>query len=223
MGNFLAKVFFSLLVVILVIATTALGVLYFVKNNDLTNSQNELSKAKDDLKNANDKIIELQGQSKDPNAKFKFQDTGLGIKGEFPYTWTVSSNTKVETETVTTTTTLKSVEFKFTRDSSSVTLTRMFGPVGDIGVGYPTSQYDVKVLNTKIIRFADKGTNQWKYVAKINCSDVLDLAAGADVCGGGSFFPGFGTGAGAASFASADIKDAKLLEEADAIVLSTIN
>jgi len=223
MGRFLGKLLLSLLIIILVISTTALGVLFVVRTNDYNNVQNELVKVKDDLKNALDKVAELQAAAKDPNTKLKFSDTGLGLKGEFPASWTPVSNTKVELSAETTTTTLKSVELKFSKGASTVTLSRLFGPVGDMAVGYPTSTYDVKEVSSKIIRVADKGTNKWSYKAKVDCTDAVDVPAGTTICGSASFFPGFGTVAGSAGFASADVSDAALLLEADAIVLSTVN
>ena len=129
MGRFFVKLFLTLLVIILVISTTALGVLFVVRTNDYNNAQNELSKAKDNLKKAQDQITTLQASAKDPNAKLTFKDTGLGISVEYPASWTPVLNTKVETDTPTTTTTLKNYELKFTKDLSTITLTRLFGPV----------------------------------------------------------------------------------------------
>lgn len=223
MGRFLGKLLITFVVIVLVISTTALGVLFIVRTNDYNNAQNEITKVKADLKTAQDKVAELQALVKDPNAKIKFGDSGLGIKGEYPASWTVASNTKVETESTTTTTTLKNVELKFSKGESTVTLSRLFGPVGDLAVGYPSSTYDVKVLNDKVIRVANKGTNEWSYKSNIKCSEAVDVPTGTDVCGSGSFFPGFGTATGSAGFASAVIKDTALLDEADGIVLSTLN
>ncbi|MEO6729500.1 MAG: hypothetical protein ABIM99_06285 [Candidatus Dojkabacteria bacterium] len=223
MGHFLSRLLLTLVVIILVISTTALGVLFVVRSNDYNNSQNELSKVKEDLKAAQGKILDLQAAAKDPNTKLTFSDTGLGIKVEFPASWTPISNTKVELESTTTATTLKSLEVKFTKTGATVTFSRLFGPVGDLAVGYPTSTYDVKEVSSKIIRVADKGTNKWSYKAKVDCADAIEVPAGTTVCGSGSFFPGFGTGGGAASFASVETSDATLLLEADTIVVSALN
>ncbi|MEP7103618.1 MAG: hypothetical protein ABI721_02845 [Candidatus Dojkabacteria bacterium] len=222
MMKFITRVFLTLLIIILVISTTALGVLFVIRNNDLTNAQNDLSKTKDDLKTSQDKVASLLGTSS-TSSKLKFVDSGLGITVEYPASWTPVANSKVETVTDTTTTTLKSYELKFTKSGSTVTFSRLFGPVGDMAVGYPSSTYDVKTLGTKLIRVANKGTNEWSYKSKVDCADAVDVEAGTETCGSGSFFPGFGTATGSAGFASAEVSDSNFLAEVDAIVLSAAN
>ncbi|MFS8131090.1 MAG: hypothetical protein ACMG57_03860 [Candidatus Dojkabacteria bacterium] len=223
MGRFLGKLFLTLLIIILVISTTALGVLFVVRTNDFNNSQNEITKIKADLKTAQDKIIELQAAAKDPNAKLTFKDTGLGAEVIYPASWTPTSKTDESVDSATGIVRLNNVELKLTKGTTVITFNRKFAAIGDIGVGYPAATFDIKVVNDKLIRVADKGSSSWSYKTKISCVDALDVPTGTDVCGTGSFFPGFGTASGSAGFASVDVKDTALLDEIDAIVASSLN
>lgn len=227
MKAFFTKLFLTLIVLLLIIGISALGVFYYMKYTEAQNLQSKLNTANLKLTDAEAKVAELESKAGTTSGNLTFSDSGLEFDVKYPSGWELSANTKLEDKT-TFPVVITGYALILKKDTSTLTFSKLLGGVGDMGTIYKTSEFDVVELkdatgdSVDVLRVSEKGKNEWKYVTKVDCSDVPDesLVAAGDLCGAGGFFSGFG-GVGA-STARLVASDEKVIKEADQIVISTL-
>jgi archaellum component FlaF (FlaF/FlaG flagellin family) len=218
MFKFIGKILLFILFITLIISTTALGVLYVIKNNDYTKLNDEKKTLSDNLSASEGKIKEYEAAIS-KSSKLDFIEENFNIKITYPSDWTVKSKVDITEGGVYPD--IKNYIVGFQKQSTNITFTKFLAATGTTGIGYPTSKYDIKVLSDKLFRYSEKGSSKWSYGSKVSCSDisgVIDIQ-GADVCGS-SFFPGFGDKG--ANFVNVDMSSSTNMDEVDAIVLSAV-
>lgn len=224
----LTKLFLSCIVLVLIISTTALGVLFFLKTNEANNLAADLKIARDDLANAEALVKGNDGGSTPEQTPelLTFEDTGFEFDLKYPSSWTMEAESKINQEVSGVYPEIQSYTLTFTKSGKEVlTFNKILGGVGDLGSSYPADRFDVKEVNAKVIRVSEKGKNQWRYVAKIACGDVgtdvgVPAPTAGTACGATSFFPNNAFGTFGAVTVSLDAADTNSINEADQIILS---
>lgn len=228
MKKFFKRVFYTVIIIIFVGLITAAGILGYLydstnkKNSDLKTEKNELSSKISALNDENDKL-----KSEIDKQTVIFEDDGMDVSVEYPASWKAVLTTELTEDFVTSETegTIGPIAKKYAltllKNSSVLTFEVFLGPTGFIPEGLDTNKFEYKILNDDVVRIAEKGTGNWKYVSISDCDDAMTTDSdNFEICYV-SLFPGFSKEK-APNFVSLKTTDAEILEEADQIVLSSI-
>jgi hypothetical protein len=212
-----STIFLSLLSFILLLVIILLGIFLLKSTSDYAILKEQLNIQ--EISDSEPVDLPLQIEEEPEITTEHFIDNGIDVDISYPSNWKWELDTQIS-EDFPEGSAFKSMEqynLEFTNGTSKISFSSLFGAVGDIGVQYPESEYETKVLNTDVIRVKQNGESDWRYLAKIPCTDAAEWDGVTEVCGAGGFFPGFAKGgASTVSYSGSDA----LLEEVDAIVLT---
>lgn len=215
-------IFLSILIFILLLLIGILVILLIKSASDTAQLQATINSEMQEFSDAASSDTALEVEDVPAITTKHFVDVGLGINIAYPSDWEWVLDTQVS-EDFAEMSAYKSMEtysLDFTKGTNTIAFSAIFGAVGDIGMQYPESEYDVVVLTSDVIRVKQIGESAWRYLSQIDCEDSMDWDGETEVCGAGGFFPGFAEGgASTVSFTGSD----SLLEEVDAIVLTAVN
>lgn len=164
------------------------------------------------------------------DSQIRFIDEGQDILIEYPSSWngsldtTLSSDFSYEPEYGRV---ITKYDYSLVKSGVTLKFSRIIGGVDGFPFGLENSTHDwFEIPGTSLIRYSDKGLNEWRYVEKLDCSTFGEPfftpaeVASFDECVG-PFFPGFGVVG--ASTVNIRTSNPTLLEEADLIVTSALN
>ncbi len=210
-----------------IISTTTFAVLYMNSQNEIKIKNVELSAC---MANVAEEAPTCPEVPTTTSTDSTFKDDGQSIEIRYPNTWVGVLNTKLSTDFAYEPEYGKVIsKYEYTLRKSGVALkfTRILGGVDGFPNGLKASTHDWKEISgTNLVRYSEKGENNWRYVSSVDCSDLgepfftVEEVASFSVCVG-SFFPGFGTDG--ASTATIETGDVDLLDEADQIAKSALN
>lgn len=212
-----------------IISTTVFTLLYFQSQNQLNVKTEELVLCKSASTSTTQQCdsTPLAAESK---TETTFRDIGQDIKVTYPTTWTADLNTGISTDFAYEPIygrIINKYELTLTKSSTELKFVKILGAVGGFASGLKAANEDwQKIEGSNLVRYSNKGKNDWKYSTEVKCSDLSPEMYGADELAGfeicvNPFFAGFGTlGASNVSIKSSN---KVILEEADKIVVSALN
>ena len=228
----------AMFTVLTLAGSIAFGALFIIKNNeaqtlgnDKKTLQDKVTSQESDIQKLNLDLIKAKDSSscKETTCEQVFQESGFGgITVKYPTSWEGQLQTTVSTDFVYEPTNGKVIskyDLILTKSSSKLTFSRVLVATGFMPDGLKSSTHDYVEVTPKVLRYSEKGENDWRYVEKLNCGDyadseVIDLT-GFDECYL-TIFPGFGSENGAA-FVKLKSSDMTIISEADEIVKSALN
>jgi len=225
---------FAMLFIILIIASTALAYLFINKNNEsvsLNNDKQQLNDQLSKLQTQLDKINTNNSSSSSvavslpaiPAPFLIFQDDGTVAYVKYPSDWIGKLNIKLSDEVANPFKQIQSYQYILTKGNAVLTFNIVVSGQGGFPNPLTNDKFDYKDLGSKVIRYSEKGKNQWKYATKVDNSICKASPGGSstlvDICVQ-DFFPGFTKKYPARAGLVAS--DTDLINQADQIILTTI-
>jgi hypothetical protein len=211
-----STIFLSLISFILLIIIVILGIFLLKSTSDYAKLQEQLNIQKYPVSD-----LPLEIDEEPEITTEHFIDTGVNLDISYPSDWEWELDTQISDDFPEGSAFKSIYEYKleFTKGTNKISFNSLYGAVGDIGVQYPESEYETEVLTSDVIRVKQDGESDWRYLAKIPCTDAAEWDGVTEVCGAGGFFPGFAEGgASTVSYSGSET----LLDEVDAIVLTAL-
>lgn len=177
MGKLLLKIFIGILVFVLIISTTVLGVLFVTKNNEANDLKTNLVSLQTNFDNLKTEHEQLESSCTGAcPEKLVFEDTGLSIYVEYPSTWTATLNSAITTEfafepiygviTEGYTLTLK-------KGSAELKFDKILAGIDGFPSGLSAETDEYVEVGTTLVRVKETGSDSWKYVSKLDCSEFI--------------------------------------------------
>lgn len=216
----------TLLFIILVVTSTVLGILLYLKNTETLTLAADKANLDNRIKLLESQLSELQANNTD--STIKFEDTGLDIEIEYPNDWIAELNSKITNEYADEPVygpIIQGYEFTLVKGDAELKFEKIMGAIDGFPSGLVNGTDSFEILGDDLVRVKGNG-NSWRYVQRLDCSDFDDDGAiinlsDADECVS-SFLGGFGNNR-FASIANITATDENLIKEADEIVKSTLN
>lgn len=210
------------------VSSTTFIVLYISSQNELGSKTSELNMCineRDTTPSCNDEVLT------DSEIKtVQFKDDGQDISITYPLAWQGALTTEISSDFVYDPVygrVITKYEYNLTKSGVTLKFLKLIGAVDGFPLGLKSTDSDwVQVSGTNIVRYSNKGENDWKYVEILDCSEMAgpffteEEISSFDLCVG-SFFPGFGS-LGANSL-TIKTSNAQILQESDLIAKSALN
>jgi hypothetical protein len=210
-----------MLFIIAVILAAVFGYLFFTRAN-------EINQAKQDKLNAELEVTALQNTVEQLSAPRKFIDDEFDVNIDYPFDWQGVLSTKIASFAIDDIVgegggIIAKYNYTLTKGNAELVFSKILGGVGGLIQALDPAEIDfVVVPSTKgdLVRYSEKGKNEWRYVSKADCADAANELPTPDATCVDPFFPGFGKALYASSAKLTGASEPGILEEADQIALS---